>query len=83
MSKVVLSISMSLDGFIAGSNDSQHQPLGDKGDILQTWMFSGDQASRVNSLFKLSQGDRDVFDQSAKETGAMIVGRRTYNIVNG
>lgn len=83
MSKVVLSISMSLDGFIAGSNDSQHQPLGDNGDILQAWMFTGDQTSQVNSFFKLSQGDRDVFDQSAEETGAMIVGRRTYDIVNG
>ena len=45
MSKVILNISMSLDGFIAGTNDSQKQPLGDQGDILQAWMFSGEQTS--------------------------------------
>ncbi|WP_017726641.1 dihydrofolate reductase family protein [Halalkalibacterium ligniniphilum] len=83
MSEVILSVSMSLDGFIAGSNDSQQQPLGDNGDILQAWMFSGDLTSQVNSFFKLSQRDRKIFDQSAEETGAMIVGRRTYDIVNG
>lgn len=74
---------MSLDGFIAGTNDSQKQPLGDQGDILQAWMFSGDQTSRTNSFFKLSSIDKDVFDSASEQTGAMIVGRRTYDIVNG
>ncbi|QTM98242.1 dihydrofolate reductase [Sediminibacillus dalangtanensis] len=83
MSQVVLNISMSLDGFIAGSNDSQQSPLGDDGDILHAWMFSGDKTSEVNPFFKLSQIDRNVFDLAAKKTGAMIVGRRTYDIVKG
>lgn len=83
MSNVILNISMSLDGFIAGTNDSQKQPLGDQGDILQAWMFSGDQTSRTNSFFKLSSIDKDVFDSASEQTGAMIVGRRTYDIVNG
>lgn len=34
MGKVILDMSMSLDGFIAGPNDSQNHPLGNKGDIL-------------------------------------------------
>jgi len=74
---------MSLDGFIAGSNDSQKQPLGERGDILQAWMFSGEETSRTNSFFKLSSIDKDVFDSASEKTGAMIVGRRTYDIVNG
>lgn len=83
MSKVILNISMSLDGFIAGSNDNQKQPLGKKGDVLQAWLFSGEETSRNNSFFKLSSIDKNVFDSGAEKTGAMIVGRRTYDIVNG
>ncbi|MFA9458453.1 dihydrofolate reductase family protein [Halalkalibacter sp. AB-rgal2] len=83
MSKVILNISMSLDGFIAGTNDSQKQPLGDQGEILQRWMFSGDIASQTNDFFKLSTINKNIFDSAAEKTGAMIVGRRTYDIVNG
>lgn len=83
MSRVILNISMSLDGFIAGTNDSPKSPLGDKGDKLQAWMFSGEVTSETNSFFKLSEIDKKVFDSAAKKTGAMIVGRRTYDIVNG
>ncbi|AVQ97762.1 hypothetical protein OBCHQ24_01400 [Oceanobacillus iheyensis] len=83
MSKVVLNISMSLDGFVAGSNDSQEKPLGDQGEILQAWMFSGEETSQTNSFFKLSSIDKTIFDLAAEKTGAMIVGRRTYDMVNG
>ena len=83
MSKVILDISMSLDGFIAGSNDSQKQPLGDGGETIQSWLFSGDQPSRYNDFFNLSSKNREVFDGSIPKTGAMIVGRKTFDIVNG
>lgn len=46
-------------------------------------MFSGEETSQTNSFFKLSSIDKNVFDSAAEETGAMIVGRRTYDIVNG
>jgi len=83
MSKVILDISMSLDGFITGSNDDQKQPLGDGGEAIQSWLFSGDQSSYYNDFFKLSSINREVFDESIPTTGAMIVGRRTFDIVNG
>jgi len=83
MSKVVLDISMSLDGFIAGSNDSQKQPLGDGGDTIQSWLFSGDQPSHYNDFFKVSSINRKIFDEPIPTTGAMIVGRRTFDIVGG
>lgn len=40
MGKVVLNISMSLDGFVAGPNDSPENPLGDGGERLFKWYFS-------------------------------------------
>ena len=50
MGKVVLGLSMSLDGFIAGPNDGLHNPLGDGGDKLFTWMNSGPPANRISNM---------------------------------
>src|SRR5699024_4050643 len=83
MGKVVIDMSISLDGFIAGENDSPEQPLGENAEILHDWLFSGDQVSLVNEFFKLSEINREVLDASQKNAGAMIVGRGTYDIVNG
>jgi len=83
MGKVILDISVSLDGFITGPNDNRKQPLGEGGMAIQNWLFSGDQPSRYNDFFRLSSTNREVFDSSIPNTGAMIVGRRTFDIVNG
>ena len=42
MGKVVFNMTMSLDGFVAGSNDGPENGLGDGGDRLFEWYFSGD-----------------------------------------
>lgn len=81
--KVILDISISLDGFIAAPNDNQQQPLGTGGEAIQSWLFSGDQPSHYNEFFRLSSTNRDIFDHAISKTGAMIVGRRTFDIVNG
>jgi hypothetical protein len=39
MSKVVLDVSMSLDGFIAGPNVREAEPMADDGERLHAWMF--------------------------------------------
>jgi len=83
MGKVVIDMSISLDGYITGPNDSFKQPLGEKGEVLHDWLFSGDQASQVNEFFKLSEANRVVHDKSQKNAGAMIVGRGMYDAVNG
>jgi len=41
MSSTVLYMSMSLDGFIAGSHETPDNPLGDGGDRLHEWPFPG------------------------------------------
>ena len=83
MGKVVIDMSISLDGFITGPNDNPKQPLGENAEVLHNWLFSGDQVSQVNDFFKLSKVNRAVLDESLINAGAMIVGRGTYDIVNG
>jgi hypothetical protein len=42
MGKVIFNMTVSLDGFVAGPNDGPENGLGDGGDALFTWYFSGD-----------------------------------------
>ncbi|MBI1770704.1 MAG: dihydrofolate reductase [Bacteroidetes bacterium] len=67
MSKVVLEITMSLDGFIAGSNISRELPMGEGGNLLHQWLFN----------LKTDQ-DAIILDELMKNTGALILGNRTY-----
>jgi hypothetical protein len=41
LAKVIVALSMSLDGFIAGSSDGSEQPLGNGGTRLFDWYFDG------------------------------------------
>jgi hypothetical protein len=42
MGKVAVGLTMSLDGFIAGPNDSPDRPLGEGGERLFEWYSGGD-----------------------------------------
>jgi dihydrofolate reductase len=83
MTKVTTGLSMSLDGFIAGPEDSPSNPLGNGGGRLFDWFGSGDTPSRFYDAFRMSPVSAAVFDDGAGRVGAMISGRRTYDITNG
>lgn len=83
MGKVIVDLSMSLDGFIAGANDSVKQGLGERGAKLHEWLFNGNITSDVNDFFKLSPKNKKVFDGLAKTVGAMVVGKRLYDLTEG
>ncbi len=67
MGRIVMGMSMSLDGFIAAKNDSPDQPLGEDGDLLHDWYFRNN-AKEYNDT--VAEGEANV--------GAVIIGRRTY-----
>jgi dihydrofolate reductase len=67
MGNVVIDMSMSLDGYIAAPNDNPEQGLGEDGMRLHSWAFDDP------SVFERVYGN--VFE----ETGAVIMGRRTYD----
>jgi dihydrofolate reductase len=66
VTKVVLDISMSLDGFVTAANVRPEEPLGDGGERLHAWL-AGDER------------DRAVLAGGAASLGAVIAGRRTYD----
>ncbi len=78
--KVVIDVSMSLDGFISGPDDSPKQPLGIGGDRLFDWFSDGDTPSRWYPSFKMSAVSAELFDEFADRVGAVVAGRRTYEV---
>lgn len=80
MTKILTALSTSLDGFIAGADDSPDQPLGADGAPLFAWLTSGDTPSRYNPAFRLSPASARIFDEGIAGCGAVVAGRRTYDV---
>jgi dihydrofolate reductase len=79
-SMVMTGLSTSVDGFIAGPEDRVGQPLGAGGERLFDWFSDGDTRSRHYPRFKMSAVSAEVFDAFTDRVGAVITGRRTYEI---
>jgi dihydrofolate reductase len=80
VSKVVLCMSMSVDGFIAGPDDGTDHGLGVNGERLHEWLAAGGVDPRS---YRPAEGPgATVFDE-LMATGAVITGRRTFDIAGG
>jgi len=88
MGKVMVALSISLDGFIAGPNDGPGNPLGDGGSTLFDWWSAGTKCvgprsrSHSDDRFKPPARSR-VVAREMFECGAIITGRRTFDIAKG
>jgi dihydrofolate reductase len=79
MSKVRAAISMSLDGYVAGPNETQEEPLGEGGEQLHEWMFGlrawrephGEEGGEKNA-------SNDVMVEGNANIGAEIMGRGKF-----
>jgi dihydrofolate reductase len=83
MTRIISALTVSLDGYIAGPDDGREQPLGTGGERLFNWYSDGDTPSRLYPDFRLSKVSADFFDEFAGRCGAVISGRRTYDITDG
>lgn len=70
MGKVIVSKSMSLDGFVAGSGVSREQPMGAGGLRLHQWLL-GAETSPFN---------KELMRADAAAVGAVVLGHRTYTV---
>jgi dihydrofolate reductase len=86
MGKVVTGFSMSLDGFVAGPNDSAERPLGEGGEGLFAWYYSGDSEFVFPSgtfTVQISEASAKQLQDQIKTAGALVTGRRTFDITHG
>jgi dihydrofolate reductase len=72
MGKIMADISMSLDGFVTGPDPDLEHGLGRGGEALHYWAFCEDDPV-----------DAAVLTESTARTGAVVMGRRTFNFVDG
>jgi len=79
MSKVTCQISISLDGFVAGPNQSLENPLGEGGLGLHEWAFATASWREQQGQLGGARGvDSDVLDEVVQNVGAYIMGRKMF-----
>src|SRR5215213_7841675 len=86
MGKVRTGHSTSLDGCIAGPNDGPEAPMGDGGERLLAWYSGGNTEYRVpgtEMVFKVSPQTAEFLRETRRTTGALVTGRRTFDLTNG
>ena len=80
MGKVVLDISTSLDGFVAGPDPTLDEPLGEGGVLLHEWILG---LASWRASHGLSGGetnaDSDVVAEVSASTGGTVMGRRMFS----
>jgi dihydrofolate reductase len=67
MAKVILDISMSLDGFVTAAGATAEEPVGPGGEVLHDWAFGEDERGR------------QVLEDGVAGLGAVVTGRTTYD----
>jgi dihydrofolate reductase len=84
MTKLRCPITASLDGYVAGPNQSKNNPLGEGGEELHEWLFP-------TRTFRAIQGDAggetgindDVLRENHENIGATIMGRNMFGPIRG
>jgi dihydrofolate reductase len=82
MSSTVLYMSMSLDGFVAGPNESVDNGLGDGGERLHEWIFAGVPTEHGGVPARPAGVNGEVMDE-AMATGGVVAGRGTFEPAKG
>jgi dihydrofolate reductase len=80
MTRLFCDISVSLDGFVAGPNQTLEQPLGEGGMRLHEWAFG---LASFRERHGLEGGDTnadsELVQESLDATGAVVMGRRMFS----
>jgi dihydrofolate reductase len=71
MTRIIADISVSIDGFVTGPDPGPDNGLGTGGEALHTWAFSDD------------PDDRRVLGEGTARSGAVVLGRRLFDVVDG
>jgi dihydrofolate reductase len=70
MTRVIVDITMSLDGYVTGAGADPLHGLGDA-DELHTWVMDPDEL------------DTEVLERATARSGAVIMGRRLFDVIDG
>jgi dihydrofolate reductase len=80
MRELKLDITMSLDGYVAGPNQTLEQPLGAGGERLHEWAYAmatwREQHGRAGGEKNV---DDDIYREGVDATGAVLMGRKMFS----
>jgi dihydrofolate reductase len=80
MTKLVLDLTTSLDGFVAGPNITLEQPLGEGGASLHEWLFAAASWRASHGREAGEDGrDSDLYAEVTEGTGAVVMGRKMFS----
>jgi hypothetical protein len=68
MALVVCDMSVSLDGYVTGPNDSRDNPFGDGAGMLHDWMFDA-----------ATGDDRALLQEMVDGAGALVMARKSFD----
>jgi dihydrofolate reductase len=78
--KVTADISVSLDGFVTGPNDSVALGLGEGGERLHEWILDLASWRRAHGMEGGEGGqDSDIMEEAIENVGAVVMGRRMFD----
>ncbi len=79
MSKLRCHISISLDGFVAGPNQSEENPLGEGGERLHDWVvpLAGWREAHDKQGGEVNESTR-IFEEAGQNIGASVMGRNMF-----
>jgi len=84
MSKLRCDISISLDGFVAGPNQSEENPLGEGGERLHDWVVS---LAAWREAHEKEGGETNastgVVEEARANVGAAVMGRNMFGPIGG
>ena len=80
MPKLILDISTSLDGYVAGPNQTLEEPLGAGGERLHEWVFNTKAWREPHGMEGGEENqDSEVIAEHVGSIGATIMGRRMFS----
>jgi dihydrofolate reductase len=68
MARVICDMSMSLDGYVTGPNDSRENPFGDGASMMHDWIFDA-----------ATDDDRAILQEMLDGVGAIVMGRSSFD----
>jgi dihydrofolate reductase len=68
MARVICDMSISLDGYVTGPNDSREHPFGDGAEGLHDWIFDA-----------ATDDDRAILQDMLDGVGAIVMGRKSFD----
>jgi len=78
MTKIVASITTSIDGYVTGPNDGPERGLGEGGERLHYWVFGGQWTYAQGPKGEATGEDKAFLDHAMARLGAVVGGRGTY-----